>query len=147
MSQLYSLAYISKNSIQKPRQEVEEEIADILASAHKNNPSLNVTGALLYSGDVFCQVIEGEEDTLEDLFEEIQMDDRHSDIAVLHFEPIESRGFSEWAMAFAGIEDEERFDLSGILESKDKMKMHETGKNLVSVLENLLSQHQSVQKG
>jgi hypothetical protein len=144
MSQLYNLAYISKNSIKGTPDETKVEICDILAAAHRNNPKKGITGALLYSGGYFCQVIEGPQDVLEELFESIQMDNRHSDVTVLHFEPIESRGFNEWAMAFAGIEDTMRFDIDGVLASKDELKMRETGRNLVSVLDQMVKQHQSV---
>lgn len=144
MTQLYNLAYISKNSIKGTPEEIKDEIRDILAAAHRNNPDKGVTGALLYSGGYFCQVIEGPQDVLEELFESIQMDNRHADVTVLHFEPIESRGFNEWAMALAGIEDTMRFDIDGVLASKDELKMKETGRNLVSVLDQMVKQHQSV---
>lgn len=144
MSELYNIAYISKNTIKGTPETVKAEIEAILASAHKNNPSMNITGALLYSGGYFCQVIEGPEEAIEELFETIQMDDRHGSVTVLHFEPIERRGFSEWSMALAGIEDSMRFNLDGVLDSKDKIKAEETGKALVSTLEKLVVQHQSV---
>lgn len=144
MSKLYNLAYISKNTIKGNAAEIKEQIRDILAAAHRNNPAVGVTGALLYSGGYFCQVIEGPEEVLEDLFESIQMDGRHGDVTVLHFQPIEARGFSEWAMALAGIEDSMRFDIEGVLDSKDDFKMKETGRDLVSVLEQMVKQHQSV---
>jgi Sensors of blue-light using FAD len=146
MSDLYNLAYISKNTIKGNAEQVKEQIRDILAAAHKNNPSKGVTGALLYSGGYFCQVIEGPEEVLEELFETIQMDGRHGDVTVLHFQPAETRGFSDWAMALAGIEDNMRFDIDGVLASKDDLKMKETGKDLVAVLEQMVKQHQSVLK-
>jgi Sensors of blue-light using FAD len=146
VSDLYNLAYISKNTIKGNAEEIKEQIRDILAAAHRNNPAKGVTGALLYSGGYFCQVIEGPEDVLEELFESIQMDGRHGDVTVLHFEPIEARGFSDWAMALAGIEDNMRFDIDGVLASKDELKMRETGRDLVSVLEQMVKQHQSVLK-
>lgn len=142
MSQLYNLAYISKNSIVGSPEEVKTEIRHILAAARKNNPKLGVTGALLYSGGYFCQVIEGPQEVLEELFETIQMDARHKSVTVLHFEPIQTRGFTDWAMALAGIEDKTRFDIEGVLVSKDELKMRETGHNLVTVLESLVKQHQ-----
>lgn len=144
MGKLYNLAYISKNTINGTPETVKDEIAVILAAAHKNNPSMEITGALLYSGGYFCQVIEGPEETIEDLFETIQMDDRHGSVTVLHFEPIEKRGFSEWAMALAGIEDTMRFNLEGVLDSKDKIRTEAAGRDLVSTLEKLMLQHQSV---
>lgn len=146
MSDLYNLAYISKNTIKGNSEEIKEQIRDILAAAHRNNPSKGVTGALLYSGGYFCQVIEGPEEVLEELFENIQMDGRHGDVTVLHFQPIEARGFSAWAMALAGIEENMRFDIDGVLASKDDFKMKETGRDLVNVLEQMVTQHQSVLK-
>lgn len=144
MSDLYNLAYISKNTIKGSPEQITEQIRTILAAAHKNNPALGVTGALLYSGGYFCQVIEGAQDVLEELFETIQMDDRHGEVTVLHFEPIEVRGFSEWAMALAGIEDHMRFDIEGVLRSKDELAMKETGHHMAAVLEQLVTQRQSV---
>lgn len=144
MSNLYNLAYISKNAIKGTSDEIKEQIRKILASANKNNPALGVTGALLYSGGYFCQVIEGTQEVLEELFENIQMDSRHGDVTVLHFEPIEARGFSDWAMALAGVEDQMRFDVEGVLKSKDDLSMRETGRHIAAVLEQLVKQRQSV---
>lgn len=144
MSELYSLAYISKSNLGGKPEEINAEIEDILAAARRNNPAVSVTGALLYSGGFFCQVIEGPLAALEELYETIQMDDRHKDVTVLHFEPAEKRGFSEWAMALAGIEDEMRFDIEGVRRSKDEIDAHETGKHLVHTLEHLVLQHQSL---
>ena len=80
MPDLYNLAYISKNVIRGSPEEVGAALRDILAAAQKNNPALGVTGALLYSGGYFCQVIEGPQAVLEELFETIQMDGRHGDV-------------------------------------------------------------------
>ena len=141
---LYRMSYISKNTIATSKEEIESKVKSILASATKNNPSMDITGALLFSGGYFCQTIEGPEDSIEELFETIQMDDRHGEITVLHFEEIEERGFSDWSMAFAGIEDTMRFDIDGIEESRDELGMRETGKALVAVLDELVNQHQAI---
>ena len=82
MSNLYKLSYISKNTIIGDQANLKSEIDSILKSAHKNNPVMGITGALLFSGGYFCQVIEGEEENIESLFEIIQMDNRHADITV-----------------------------------------------------------------
>jgi len=47
-------------------------------------------------------------------------------------------------MALAGVEESMRFDIDGILASKDEIKMKETGHDLVNVLELMVNQHQSV---
>lgn len=135
MQDLYRITYISKNTIPNDKVSIREQVDSILKSATKNNPELGITGALLYSGGHFCQVIEGEEDNLEELFETIQMDDRHGEITVLSYEAVDSRAFSEWAMAYAGISDEDKLNLDGIKGSKDEIRIKETSANILFALE------------
>ncbi len=70
-------------------------------SQHNNN-KVSVTGALLFNGGSFAQVLEGPRKAVETTFERIQRDPRHSDVSVLQCEPVEARGFSNWSMAFIG---------------------------------------------
>jgi len=83
-------------------------------------------------------VIEGLEAAIEELFETIQMDARHGDVTVLRVEPIDERGYDGWAMAFAGIEEDRRFDLDAIRASPDELAMREAGEVMVTVLERLV---------
>ncbi|MGB3725075.1 MAG: BLUF domain-containing protein [Glaciecola sp.] len=140
MQDMYRITYISKNTIPNDEVSIKSQIESILNSATKNNPALGITGALLYSGGYFCQVIEGEEDNLEELFETIQMDDRHAEVTVLNYESITSRVFEEWAMAYAGIDDSQKLDLDGIKDSKDDIKLKETSTNILNALENAVLQ-------
>ena len=146
-SQLYSLAYISKNLIKSTanatHDETHDEIRNILKVAHQNNPEKGITGALLFSGGYFGQVLEGPKKILQDLIEVIQLDKRHTNVTVLHFSPIKYRVFEGWAMAFAGIEDTSHFDIEGILASTNELKMKDAGLNLLNILENLVKRHQN----
>lgn len=144
--ELFHIAYISKNAISGSVENVQKEIGKILESARRNNPARGITGALLYSGGYFCQVIEGSEASLEELFEIIQLDDRHTDVTVLHFEPLDERNFADWSMALAGIEDKARFNLDGLLGSKDEIQIKEAGASIVSTLDELIRQHQDLVK-
>ena len=143
MGQLYSVSYISRNTFQGTEPEQRACVEAILKTARRNNQKANVTGALLYSGGYFCQVLEGEAGVMEELFETIQMDARHDKVTVLSYVPIEHRRFSEWAMASAGSEADMRFDIEGIRASKDELTATEAGKQLVEVLDQLVKQHQS----
>jgi len=145
MSNLYQLSYISKNLIGGDKQALQLQIQSILASSSKNNVKLGITGALLYSGGYFCQVIEGEQENVETLFESIQMDRRHAEVTVLNFEKVYVRNFSEWSMAFVGIEESMRFDITGLKEPNNKDKMKKTATNIVSVLEDLVRKKQATQ--
>jgi hypothetical protein len=46
-----------------------EEIEKILLSCKENNPSLEVTGVLLYSETKFIQMVEGNSKTILELYE------------------------------------------------------------------------------
>lgn len=144
MSNLYRLAYISKNTIPGSKEQVSQQIEDILQSAHRNNSAKGISGALLYSGGYFCQVIEGGEEDIEELFETIQMDSRHGEVRVLEFVEIPERGFAEWAMALAGIEETDSLKVEGILNSKDEMQMALSVSGLVQTMESLVKQHQQL---
>lgn len=143
MQNLYQLSYISKNMIEGDKQILQSQIESILTSASNNNVKLGITGALLYSGGYFCQVIEGEEDNLESIFETIQQDSRHAEITVLNFEKTNERNFSEWSMAFAGIEESMRFDITGLKDIKDQTSLQKVGKNIVNILEVLVRKKQA----
>lgn len=99
---------------------------------------------MLYSGGYFCQVIEGPKTVLGDLFKIIQLDNRHKNVTMLHFVPIKSRVFEDWAMALAGDEDKPYLDIDGILASKNELRIKEAGQNLLTILENLVKKHQNV---
>lgn len=143
LSELYQISYISENTVLGTPDQLKAQIEDILQKAQINNPRLNISGALLYSGGYFCQVIEGGKNDIEKLFKTIQMDKRHSDITVLTSDPVGKRSFSNWGMAFAGIEDTMRFDINGVQKSKDELKLKESGKNMINVLAQLI-QHQEI---
>jgi len=145
MANLYQLSYISKNLIEGNKLKLQSQIESILKSASKNNAELGITGALLYTGGYFCQVIEGEEENIESIFETIQQDERHKEITVLNYEKSDQRSFAEWSMAFAGIEDSMRFDISGLKNIKDQSTLKTTGINIINVLETLVKKKQASQ--
>lgn len=78
----------------------EGRIPDLLARSREKNGDLDVTGLLLYERGHFLQLLEGEADTVEDLFDTIRVDPRHSGCTVLLREPIPERRFPDWSMGF-----------------------------------------------
>ena len=99
---LYRLVYLSRNDISGDSTVLQHEIGQILEQSRQNNPRAGVTGALMFNAGCFAQVLEGPHDAIQDTFERIQCDERHSQVTVLAFEATERRGFSHWAMAYVG---------------------------------------------
>ncbi|HBC02747.1 MAG TPA: hypothetical protein DC015_00765 [Aequorivita sp.] len=65
------------------------------------NPSLNITGALLYNNNFFLQVLEGSKKTVKELFSKIRKDKRHADILMIFDQRIENRIFQNYEANFS----------------------------------------------
>lgn len=59
-------------------------VKDIVQSARARNVPLGITGALLFDGERFCQLLEGPGAAIDTLMATIEQDTRHTDIRMLH---------------------------------------------------------------
>ena len=135
---LYRLAYYSKNAIDRPGQELANEIRQILAAARRNNPPLGVTGALMFNRGCFAQVLEGPRENVAETFERIQRDPRHAEVMLIGFDPIETRGFADWSMAFVGASSTDHALYGDIGGESGFDPFHLTGNDLFNVLHDLV---------
>ncbi len=79
----------------------------LLSNARVNNKNLGVTGMLIFSDKYFAQLLEGDEDTVRNLFDTIKDDTRHTNVNKFYEGEIKSRSFSKWTMAFHAVGDSE----------------------------------------
>lgn len=91
---LIQIIYVSRASSSMPL-----ELRDILASSRKNNPALDVSGALCLIDGIYLQYLEGEAAIVDALYKKIEKDNRHSATKVLSRCVISTRAFPAWAMA------------------------------------------------
>lgn len=99
---LYRLVYVSQNEINADKDTIQREIHSILHAARDRNKTSDVTGALMFNQGSFAQILEGQHDHIQETFERIQCDSRHSHVVVLSFEPVSQRQFPNWSMAYLG---------------------------------------------
>jgi hypothetical protein len=78
----------------------DEQVQDILATAHRNNPRAGVTGVLVHMGGLFAQILEGPEQAVLRLYVTIMDDRRHSGCRIVHISPANERMFQKWSMGF-----------------------------------------------
>ncbi len=96
------LTYISKFSRPLSR----EEIQEIGRVSSQNNHRENVTGVLLCLGGIFFQILEGERERIDRIYERILTDDRHTDILCLKSEvDVEDRMFPDWSMQTINLDE------------------------------------------
>lgn len=97
---LQRLSYFSNNLLDGPPWRVRAELDRLLERARVRNRYFRITGALLFNDGCFAQILEGEADDLNFVFQSIQADSRHSNVTLLQHDSIQERAFGDWAMDF-----------------------------------------------
>ncbi|APQ18159.1 BLUF domain-containing protein [Maribacter hydrothermalis] len=93
---MYQLTYISTESTNM----VATDLDEILAEARTTNFNKNITGCLVYYDHKFVQILEGEKNDIQELYEKIKCDKRHQSLKILWEGKVSKRYFSDWNMAF-----------------------------------------------
>lgn len=73
-------------------------VADIVATAERDNPINQLTGFLLYNQRNFLQMLEGPRDRIGSLMRRIISDERHHGIVMMVDEEIAARSCADWQM-------------------------------------------------
>ena len=73
-------------------------LEEILTKSRSNNPTIGVTGNLIFHSDLFLQLLEGPHLAVHKLYQKILADNRHADLVKLRDETFSCRLFASWAM-------------------------------------------------
>lgn len=76
----------------------EADLTNVLQVSEVYNAERFITGVLLYDGTAFMQILEGEEADVQELFERIKRDPRHSNVKLESFVAIKKRTFPNWSL-------------------------------------------------
>jgi hypothetical protein len=114
-----------------------QAIESILVQARQHNALIGITGILCYGDGIFLQCIEGGRMQVSELYGAIQKDERHKDVALLHYEEISERRFSGWSMGQVNVS---KLNQSILLKYSEKPELDPyavSGKVSLSLLEDL----------
>ena len=75
---------------------------EVVVAARIKNAILGLSGALLFTGAHFAQILEGPKPSIDAMMQSLQNDDRHENIAVIERSAIDTRRFADWQMAYFG---------------------------------------------
>ncbi|WP_291049785.1 BLUF domain-containing protein [Hyphomonas sp.] len=78
----------------------EEDMSNVLNASQSNNEERYITGYLAHNRDSFMQLIEGPRAEVEDVYDRIVKDPRHSGIVRILAEKAEARAFPRWSMNY-----------------------------------------------
>jgi hypothetical protein len=97
---LIRLLYVSRSTLGEKQADV--EVAAIVAGSVIRNLAHSISGALMFTGAHFAQALEGKAAEVDALMQDIFADGRHKMVTVVDRQPIETRRFPNWAMAYNG---------------------------------------------
>lgn len=93
------------------------ELIEMLKTFSHNNHKVNISGLFLYDGyGTFIQVLEGDPNHVQTLYDKISQDPRHTRVNLLGKTEIKQRNFSEWSMGFKHLQEEPLQKLVGFSE-------------------------------
>ncbi|MFT7571546.1 MAG: hypothetical protein ACI9JL_002588 [Paracoccaceae bacterium] len=107
------VVYVSSGS----REYTAAELEDVIATGRRNNAANDLTGILLYYHGNFMQPLEGAADAVEETFQRISADERHTGILKLQDTEVEARSFPDYAMGFRAIASTETTALPELFEN------------------------------
>ncbi len=90
------------------------QLTELLRKARQANERLGLTGMLLYSDASFFQVLEGDPQVVDQLYQKLLLDPRHAQFTVIIREPIARRSFGSWSMGFSYVSLEQLEAIEGL---------------------------------
>ena len=75
-----------------------QNLKNIIETSQKNNPSRDVTGCLISGTNTYLQLLEGPDNSVDELYTKIKTDNRHENIEKLVEDVVETRLFKSWSM-------------------------------------------------
>lgn len=97
---MISLLYVSQSCIDEVNSE--KIVNDIVRASVPRNSAKDITGALVYTGAKFLQILEGPKKSVLELMTDIHRDVRHKEVMVISQRIATGRKFEGWAMAYSG---------------------------------------------
>ena len=146
---IYHLAYVSDAQLVDPSEAEQQELLEwqlkrILDAAHSNNSAAGVTGALLFSGRHFAQVLEGPQAAINERYRRIAEDTRHNNVTTLLYEPAGERQFADWSMALCGAEEVDNLpDNFQVKPSRGSLEAGSLGRSIVASLAAAIGKRQT----
>jgi len=90
------------------------ELDNILEASRRNNSKVGVTGLLLYEDGSFFQLLEGDRQTVDTLYDKITLDKRHHRTTKIVTEAIKERAFGACTMGYPKISSKELTTIPGL---------------------------------
>ncbi|MBK1719379.1 BLUF domain-containing protein [Thiocystis violacea] len=82
-----------------------EDLRRLIEQSAESNRQHGITGMLVLSGDQFLQALEGPSEAVNALYARLIRDERHHDLRLISYEPIQESYFEDWGMSLVDLYD------------------------------------------
>ena len=134
---MYRVMYMSRAT----RYICDEELEELLETSRRNNKQRNLTGLLIVKGRTFLQCLEGEKNDIEEIYNKILIDDRHTDIIDLIDEDTNKRLFPNWSMAYRNLKNTEDIKSEKLKQISDLKELNIEKEDIVEIIEEFIAFH------
>lgn len=93
-------SYVSKSRIDA--RDAKFAVDEIVATSIERNRRQHITGALIFTGEYFAQILEGDAADLASVMASILVDPRHGEIEIIEKRQVSRRHFGNWSLAYSG---------------------------------------------
>lgn len=90
-----------------------EAVKDFIPIAQMKNAEHKITGIIISSDQFYLQLIEGNRDKVNQLYNNILKDPRHHDMVLLRYNEVRNREFDNWSMAHVPLSSLNDMSLNG----------------------------------
>lgn len=123
---IYHLVYLSEKD---PLFDKEGMTDSIIEKSKTNNKIKEITGILINNGKFFIQILEGDRQNVQKIYNKIMMDKRHKNVTILIEFTDDERIFPDWNMGLASIKTKDEEDsVKLIRQSRLDLRGHESEK-------------------
>lgn len=129
---MIALLYVSTSML--PPAQAEAEVAAIVRRCEPRNIARGLTGAIVFTGTHFAQLIEGEEAVVETLLSSLRLDPRHADLTVVDRRDIATRRFASWSVAYSGPSQFVALQVSRLLDHQPPAELRRSADGLINFL-------------
>jgi hypothetical protein len=98
---VHQLIYYSRNSVFGGDRAMLTNMRDILAVSQHNNGRDGITGFLIFDKIWFVQILEGARSKVQETYNRIAGDPRHTGATIMNVRDVEARLFPNWTMGGA----------------------------------------------
>ena len=103
------------------------QLVELIEQIRPKNERLGITGLLLYSGGNVIQTLEGTPQAVEEVYDAIAVDPRHSEVHVVDRRAVPGRAFASWSMGFRNVTAREVADLEDFNDFARQSVGHDLG--------------------